>query len=70
MSDLNSLKTKLQSDPAASRKFHTDFINLLKANGVNTDDPTVQQKLGLDKLNPAKMNVGAAQSTVVVTIVM
>lgn len=62
MTDLSTLKNKLKNDPQASHKFHSELLDILKTNAIDINEPRVISKLGLDEIDPKKMDIEAGPS--------
>jgi hypothetical protein len=65
-----SLRARLVENPAARANFLADVLNLLGSNGVDTSDPNVVNRLGLetDIADGERFVDGTLASTAVLTI--
>jgi hypothetical protein len=59
MADLSTLKNDLKNDPQASRKFQSELLDVLKENAVDIHAPKVKSALGLDAIDPEKVDFEA-----------
>jgi hypothetical protein len=64
------LREKLRADPAAREKFYAAFKEMVKAVGLDANDPKVMKELGFGITDPKDTGFAAeTDGTVVVTIV-
>jgi hypothetical protein len=62
MADLSTLKGELKNDPQASHKFQSELLDILRENAVDTQAPKVISALGLDEIDPEKIDFEAGPS--------
>jgi hypothetical protein len=62
MTDLSTLKNKLENDPQASRKFHSELLDILQEHAVDIHAAGVISKLGLGEIDPTKTDIDAGPS--------
>jgi hypothetical protein len=62
MTDLSTLKNRLENDPHASHKFQSELLDILKKNAVNVNDPKVISELGLGEIDPKQTDMDAGPS--------
>jgi hypothetical protein len=62
MADLSTLKSELKNDPQASHKFQSELLDILRENAVDTQAPKVISALGLDEIDPEKIDFEAGPS--------